>query len=598
MKNKRFIGYYLFSCIGVLIASYYPLSMGVRVITDMIVDGTVLKENYPKYIIPYSPICIAIIIGVILMPLCIKLLKKFALVGGGLVSTGIFFALELLFEHKVIVSTAENVVKLADWQMAMCYVHPEGWGETVTTYKTQTAVDILMGEYNPAFKLHFYIISVVLIITILNCIYGFGQIIKTGKKNRLKSLILQSVCSFMFLGLCILACFTAFWRDGSIQVSPLSATLMTLFFVLLGVTLGVFVGSFLLGKRKLVSIFIPSVVASAMTLLMYVGEMMLLNGHLYRLGTGFIFNDIPGIVLAPIDLLIIIISGFITAYVFCLINCGRGCSKNKKFIFTLGIVGFAVILALLLVFGNGGNSEAQVAFGSVKFIDEKSDEIESSYKVEAELPKTDFSSIGKTLEEKIAQSWETYDGMTETQGLLSSTLWGVVEVQADSWSECEDIIGFSINNPLESITWLSKSEYFGMESTAPTMPAKHIKINANAATPDRKLSSISITSGYNIDGVRVTLSATLIAVSNKYTTDSVTNGYATYEQETVNTGSGAPVLVVITDETNNTGYYNGDYFDPTAYWVENNVVYTLRVIGDEADKSNIQDILYRILNEI
>lgn len=65
MKNKRFIGYYLFSCIGVLIASYYPLSMGVRVITDMIVDGTVLKENYPKYIIPYSPICIAIIIGVI-----------------------------------------------------------------------------------------------------------------------------------------------------------------------------------------------------------------------------------------------------------------------------------------------------------------------------------------------------------------------------------------------------------------------------------------------------------------------------------------------------------------------------------------------------
>ena len=130
------------------------------------------------------------------------------------------------------------------------------------------------------------------------------------------------------------------------------------------------------------------------------------------------------------------------------------------------------------------------------------------------------------------------------------------------------------------------------------MPAKHIKINANAATPDRKLSSISITSGYNIDGVRVTLSATLIAVSNKYTTDSVTNGYATYEQETVNTGSGAPVLVVITDETNNTGYYNGDYFDPTAYWVENNVFYTLRVIGDEADKSNIQDTLYRILNEI
>ena len=79
MKNKRFTGYYLLACIGVLIASYYPLSMGVRVITDMLRDGTVLKENYPKYIIPYAPISIAIIIGVLLMPLCIKLLKRFSL---------------------------------------------------------------------------------------------------------------------------------------------------------------------------------------------------------------------------------------------------------------------------------------------------------------------------------------------------------------------------------------------------------------------------------------------------------------------------------------------------------------------------------------
>ena len=34
MRNKRFNRYYVFACIGVLIASYYPLSMGVRVISD------------------------------------------------------------------------------------------------------------------------------------------------------------------------------------------------------------------------------------------------------------------------------------------------------------------------------------------------------------------------------------------------------------------------------------------------------------------------------------------------------------------------------------------------------------------------------------
>ncbi|MDE5872664.1 MAG: hypothetical protein K2H07_01990, partial [Lachnospiraceae bacterium] len=315
MKNKQFNRYYLLSCIGALIASYYPLLMGVRVISDMIIDGTVLKENYPKYIIPYTPISIAIIIGVLLMPLCIMLLKRFALVGGTFVATGLFFVFELLFEQKVVVSTTETVVKLEDWQMYMCWAPPGGWGETVTETVTKTPVEILMGDYNPAFKLHFYIISVVLILTILNCLYGFGQMVKTGEKKRLKSLILQSVSSLTFLGLCILACFTAFWRDGNIQVSPLSAVLMALFFIMLGVSVGIYAGSFLLGKKIGISVVVSAVLSSLMTGLMYVGEMILLNGHLYRFGKGFLFEGLSSLVLAPVDILIIIISGCVTALI-------------------------------------------------------------------------------------------------------------------------------------------------------------------------------------------------------------------------------------------------------------------------------------------
>ena len=322
MKNNLFSKYYLFSCVGVLLASCYPLSMGVRVISDMIINGTVYKENYPKYIIPYTPICLAVFIGVLTMPLCIKFLKQLALVGGSVLASGAFFALEILFEQKVVVTTAETVTKLEDWQMFLCVMLPEELYEyeTVTTYKTQTAVEILMGNYNPAFKLHFYMISVVLILSILNCLYGFGQMIKNADKKRLNSLILQSVCSLIFLGLCILACFTAFWRDGSIQVSPLSAALMTAFFIILGVTTGVYAGSFLLGKRNFISIWIPALIASVMTFLMYVGEMILLSGHLYRLGTGFIFDSIPGIVFAPADLLTIVASGCVTALIFSRLN--------------------------------------------------------------------------------------------------------------------------------------------------------------------------------------------------------------------------------------------------------------------------------------
>ena len=612
MKSKPFSRYYLLSCLGMVVASYYPLSMGIRVITDMIANGTVMKENYPKYIIPYTPISIAIIIGVLLMPLFIKIFKKFALAGGSIVSTGVFFATELLFEQKVVVSTAETVTKLEDWQMFMCYVPPEGWGETVTTYKTQTAVDILMGDYNPAFKLHFYVISIVLILTVLNCLYGFGQMIKNNDKTRCKSLILQSVCSAVFLGLCILACFTAFWRDGSIQVSVLSAALMTLFFSTFGITAGIFVGSFLLGKRKILSVLIPAITASAMTLLMYIGEMILLNGHLYSLGLGFLFNGLPGIVFAPIDLLVVLFSGCITAMIFGLLNKEH---RSKALVIALAGTCTVIMLVLALGLGMGGLSEKdssitnvggvdgpQRVYSVVRLVNKESDKTESSYEVSANLPSTDFSSIGKTLEDTITAEWETYSGMTETQRLASSHLWGLVGIQTDTWAECEEATGITVDNPLEAMEWLTKTGYFGDESSDPAITVKHIQISANAAQTatniDGKLQQLSITAGYKTGTVKVTLSATLSSNVGAYTTGGVTNGYATFEEETLTTGSGIPVLVITADEENNNGYYNGDFYDPTTYWVKDNVFYAVRVFGDEADKEDIREVLEKILEEM
>ena len=603
MKNKQFRTYYLLSCIGVLIASYYPLSMGIRVITDMIVDGTVLKENYPKYIIPYTPISIAIIAGVILMPLWMKLFRRFALGGGAVSATGVFFALELLFERNVVVTTAETVTKLEDWQMYMCYIPPGGWGEAVTTYKSQTAVDILMGDYNPAFKLHFYLISIVLIITVVNCIYGFGQRIKTGNKKRTRALILQSACSLAFLGLCILACFTAFWRDGSIQVSALSAILMTVFFLLFGISVGVFVGSFLLETRKTFSVLIPSVVSAVMTLLMYMGEMILLNGHLYQLGTGFFFENIPGIVFAPIDLLVIVVSGCITAWIFILLN--NSPIRHKVIFLALSVIGIAAILGMILCFGSSGNSsfkpvcDEPEVICTVSLLETISDEEFSSYQVGADLPSTDFSSVSQMLKQTITREWNTYDGMTPEQRWVSSHLWGLITIKADTWEECEEKIGLTVDNPLESLDFLNKTGYFGSQSVLPDLPVTHVQATAYATEEtDRTLSQINVTAGYNHGNVRVTLTATLSENTAPFISESICHGFATYEERTTATGSGRPVLIVTTHETNNTGYYQENYDDPTAYWGNGNVFYTLRVIAEEADQAEIQAVLNRILEAV
>ena len=317
MENKKFKNYYLLSLLGVLLASCYPIYMGITVIVDMIRYGTVYAENYPKYIIPYTPIALALLVGVALIPVALKYFKKYALLFGTVISTVLFFAFEFILEKLVIVTRTVtetvgwvDVSKLEDWQMYMCYIPPNSFEE-----RTWTEVDVLMGEYSPAFKLHFYIISIVLIISILNCFYGFAKMIQTGDKSRCKSLTIQSIASGAFLGMCIWACFTAFYRNGNIKVSVLSAILMSVFFVLFGVTVGIYVASFTLNKKPILSVWLPGISASAVTLIMYVGEMILLSGHLYRFGNGIFFAGIPGIVLAPVDIVVIIASGVVAAII-------------------------------------------------------------------------------------------------------------------------------------------------------------------------------------------------------------------------------------------------------------------------------------------
>ena len=312
MKSKAFYRYYAPALCGTLLAAGYPLWMGITVVSDMIRHGTVYAENYPKYVIPYTPISLAVIVGVALMPLILRYVRRLALLVASSVASAVFFAAELLLESLVTVTRTVTGAfsTLEGWQMYMCYVPP-----SLTTDRTWTEVDVLMGEYSPTFKLHFYLISLVLILALLNCFYGFGKMILTGDRRRLKPLILQSVAAAAFLGMCIWACFTAFYRTGDVKVSTLSAVLMIAFFILFGLTVGIYLISFTMGRQKLISVVLPALAASATTLIMYLAETFLLDGNLYRFGTGFFFEKTGALVLAPVDILVVLASGLLTALI-------------------------------------------------------------------------------------------------------------------------------------------------------------------------------------------------------------------------------------------------------------------------------------------
>ena len=137
-KQKTF---YLLSLLFVLALSFYPLYMGVRVCVDMITSGSVLAENYPKYLIPYTPVSLAIIFGVAIMPIAAKLAKKHFFPCSAALSVCVFFISELLLEKLVLVSeTVETTVE--SWQMFMCFVSP-------TSYTTSlfSPVKMLIGNY-------------------------------------------------------------------------------------------------------------------------------------------------------------------------------------------------------------------------------------------------------------------------------------------------------------------------------------------------------------------------------------------------------------------------------------------------------------------
>ena len=249
--------------------------------------------------------------------------------------------------------------------------------------------------------------------------------------------------------------------------------------------------------------------------------------------------------------------------------------------------------------GSTGKSRPVTNAADVQIIGMISGEKESSYQVEALLPTTDLSSVDQLLADKLSQEWDEFDSMTKEQQRTSSKLWGVVDIQTDTWDDCEEAIGFTLYNPLETLDWLNKTGYFGMEHADSQTPTAHVQATANASqTADRKLGEVSVIAGYKDGDVRITLTETVSSSTESFTIGSVYTGYATYEQDTVTTGSGIVVLIMTVNGTNNIGYYDGDYFDSTAYWVKDNVFYALRVFGNETDKAEIQATLDKLLAEI
>jgi len=312
---------YFISLGAVLLASIYPIYMGAVLLVSYVQNGGIDMADYPRYIIPYTPVCVSLIICVALLPLIFKLCKKFALPVLSALGVGLFLGAEILFEQVAVFTGYSSKMEIGTWQLLSCFVTPRA---EISLWNS------LSMKYDPAFKVHFYAISILIVLSVISVIYGFYKMAHTQNLERKRPLIAQLVSVIAFIGLCIMACFTSFFRTGEIDLSPLSAFLMIIFFLIFGITAGVYSGTWLYGKKKLLSLVIPCITAMVVTVVMYIGEMVMLGWDLFRYGRGlFIFNPIGACPLAPIDFAVIILSGASTYLILLLMQHKKSATKME-----------------------------------------------------------------------------------------------------------------------------------------------------------------------------------------------------------------------------------------------------------------------------
>jgi hypothetical protein len=214
--------------------------MGVIMLCGFLQNGGINAADYPKYIIPYTPICIALIICTALLPLVFKQLKKIAFLLLSIFGAGLFLLFEIMFEQITVFSIKKGITDVGSWQTYLCIATPEVM-QTIE-YK-ETIGQALAERYSPVFKIHFYAISLLIVLVVIGVAHGFYKMVHTQNFARKKPLVAQLVSVIIFIGLCIVACFTAFFRTGDINISPLSAVSMTIFFLIFGITAGVYTGT-------------------------------------------------------------------------------------------------------------------------------------------------------------------------------------------------------------------------------------------------------------------------------------------------------------------------------------------------------------------
>ncbi len=329
--NKEYKRFYTVSLIALVALSAYPLYHGGRMLALSLANGALEPDQLARYVVPYAAVCAGLVLFAALQPLLLRLRGRWVLPSLMAAVYGVFFAIEQVLENIQIntnglasIQGSHPAPRLDMWQAMSCYISPEAVKAAELRERAfigENGFYYVVG--NSAYKIHYYLISLILIVMACGLIYGLGRMFRDRDYAKKKAVILQGVSLAVLVSICAFANLTGFFCTTAPIQTPLASVLTCLFFVLLGLAAGVYTGSFLVGKGKSAALWIPSLTAAGVTVLMYVGEAVMMDGGLYRFGSGWFFAGLPGISLAPVDILIVLLSGSLTWFALWVVRNGK-----------------------------------------------------------------------------------------------------------------------------------------------------------------------------------------------------------------------------------------------------------------------------------
>ncbi|MCL1809665.1 MAG: hypothetical protein FWG42_07885 [Clostridiales bacterium] len=319
-KNKR---YYIISLATLAVLSAYPVANGIRIAFLNLANGAIEPEQYAKYVVPYAAICVSLLLFAVLLPVFLKL-KRLAFPIGLVTVYGAFFAVERFFETVQIhvdgmtlilapspaAGAVGQTATVDIWQAAQCAISPVVLDQSSLTYAYQDRFLYVIGD--STYKIHYYLIALVLITMVCGLLFSIAKMLRGTSKHNSKPIFLRAASTGLLVAMCVFANTTAFFRSPATIQTPLASALTCMFFIVLGASAGIYAGSFLLDKKLWLGIGAPVAISLSAVSLMYVGEAAMMNGRLYRFGTGWFFDALPKIAPAPVDILVVLLSGVAT----------------------------------------------------------------------------------------------------------------------------------------------------------------------------------------------------------------------------------------------------------------------------------------------